>query len=73
MRYEMGCVELIGWMILGGFLGVFVCTLAILSIAKVLGLPPWFLGYGGAVFPLGLSIIIGAAVPIVVYCRGKQI
>jgi hypothetical protein len=72
MRYEMGCVELIGWMILGGFVGQFVCGLAIVSLAKALGLPPWFLGFHTALLLFPLSIMIGAAVPIVVYCRGKQ-
>ena len=68
----MGCVELIGWMMLGGFVGYFVCVLAIVSLAKALGLPTWFLGFHGALLLFPLSIMIGAAVPIVVYCRGKQ-
>jgi hypothetical protein len=72
MRYQMGCIELVGWMILGGFVGQFVCVLAIVSLAKALGLPTWFLGYEGALLLIPVSIIIGAAVPIVVYCRGKQ-
>jgi hypothetical protein len=42
MRYEMGCLELIGWMILGGFLGVFVCTLAVIPLARALGPPRGF-------------------------------
>jgi hypothetical protein len=64
MRYEMGCVELIGWMILGGFLGVFVLALVVAAT----GPPP---DWGTSVAVYFLSIVIGAAVPIVVYCRGK--
>ena len=65
MRYQMGCVELIGWMILGGFLGA-----AILSIAgNAIEGPPLDWGTGVALY--FLSIVIGAAVPIVVFCRGK--
>ena len=63
MRYEMGCVELIGWMILGGFLGVSVFALVVAATG-----PPDF-GIGMLLY--FLSIMIGAAVPIVVYCRGK--
>lgn len=65
MRYEMGAVELVGWMIVGGFLGVFVCALVMIAT----GPAP---DPGTGLDALALSIMIGAAVPIVVYCRGKQ-
>ncbi len=70
----MGCIELIGWMILGGFLAVFVLAvttngLALLLIA--LGSHPLPLDLGGGILVFFLTIVIGAAAPIVVYCRGK--
>jgi hypothetical protein len=71
----MGPVELIGWMILGGFLGVFVFSLATNALEirlHALGTHLPFLGWGAALEIFGLFIMIGAAVPIVVYCRGKQ-
>ena len=65
MRYEMGPVELIGWMILGGCLGGVVCSLVVAATGP-------FADWGAGLEIFGLSIMIGAAVPIVVYCRGKQ-
>jgi hypothetical protein len=71
----MGCVELIGWMILGGFLSVFVCSLAtdgLEILLNALGFHPPSLDWGTGMAIMGLSIMTGAAVPVVVYCRGKQ-
>ena len=71
----MGPVELIGWMILGGFLGVFVFSLATNALEillRALGTHLPFLGWGASLEIFGLFIMIGAAVPIVVYCRGKR-
>src|SRR5437870_3537360 len=75
MRYEIGPVELIGWMILGGFFGVFVFSLttnALDVLLHALGFHPPSLGWGAGLGIFGLFIMTGAAVPIVVYCRGKQ-
>jgi hypothetical protein len=68
MRYEMGCVELIGWMILGGWLGFVICALALNAIPP----PPLPFGEGAGVIIFLLAIMIGAAVPVVVYCRRKH-
>jgi hypothetical protein len=67
MRYEMGCVELVGWMILGGWLGFVTCSLALNAIPP----PPWPFGEGAGVAIFLLAIMLGAAAPVVVYCRGK--
>jgi hypothetical protein len=64
MRYQMGCVELVGWMILGGFLGGSVCGVVVAATGR----PP---DLGTAIGLFYLSIMLGAAVPVVVYCRGK--
>src|SRR3954454_2946077 len=45
MPYQMGCVELIGWMILGGFLGGSLCGIAVAATGR-----PLDLGTGLAVF-----------------------
>ena len=71
----MGCVELIGWMILGGWLGFVICSLttnALEILLNALGTHPPSLGEGAGAGIFGLAILIGAAVPMVVYCRGKQ-
>ena len=38
LRYDMGRVELIGWMIVGGLLGLFVCALLVAATGPVLDL-----------------------------------
>jgi hypothetical protein len=68
MRYEMGPIELVGWMILGGWLGFVICSLALNAIPP----PPWSLGVGAGMVIVALFIMTGAAVPIVIYCRGKK-
>ncbi len=62
MRYEMGRIELIGWLILATFVGV--CTAIFVDLA--IGASCW-----SALLILNLGALLGAAVPIVVYCRGK--
>jgi hypothetical protein len=74
MRYQMGCVELIGWMILGGFLGVVLLAVATNGLSLLLtahGLHPVPLDLGGGLLVFFLSIVIGAAIPVVIFCRGK--
>jgi hypothetical protein len=71
MRYEMGCVELSGWMIPGGWLGFVLCSLtanALEILLNACGFHPPALGEGAGVAIFGPFIMIGAAVPTIVYC-----
>jgi hypothetical protein len=64
----MGPVELVGWMILGGWAGFVSCSLLLNAIPP----PPWSLGGGAGILVFALFTIAGAAVPIVIYCRGRH-
>lgn len=74
MRHEMGPVELVGWMILGGWLGFVLCSLTTNGfelLLNALGGLPWSLGYGGGALVYFLFIGSGVAAPIVIYYRRK--
>ena len=69
MRYRMSWFELIGWMILGGFGGGALCTLTCVALAPYLPKSPLGIEY---LLIFYLSVLLGVAVPIVIYWRGKS-
>ncbi len=71
----MGPVELVGWMILGGFLGFVSCSLALNALGillNALGFHPPALGEQGGMAIFALFVMIGIAPPIVVFGRGRH-